>query len=265
MNPNRGYAPIAGDFWVYRRVCTNRTLKWNCCPTLLSAGPKFTCVCTEMFSMRSYWRNLSRLQEISLMEIGIVRVEFPLRTSPGRAFQNLQNEMEVFDTFNSHAWCPDLTVKFDILTFRWHHFRSFLDDRSHGMVKWSCPRNNKECSTIVAWVEPVWVHPSADLGWMFWDKLSYYLHLIPVPFSFLFFYVFCVLSNINKSHLLYLTSSPVSSLFGCSDRRNFSVPGGRVYPLGPSEPSKKLLDSSDLERKNVERECWGEVRWEWVF
>lgn len=96
-----------------------------------------------------------------------IGLEYQMRSLPHRAFQTLRNEMEVFDTFNGHAWCGDHNVsKYDVIKFRWHHFRSFLNDRCV-MDKWSCPPNNKECSTIVAWVEPVWVHPSADLGWMF--------------------------------------------------------------------------------------------------
>ncbi|XP_057501891.1 uncharacterized protein LOC130785823 isoform X5 [Actinidia eriantha] len=90
-------------------------------------------------------------------------VEHLIRTSPERAIMQLQNQLQI-DSFNAHAWCGACDTK-DGITFRWHLFRSCvnvqfcLDGRS-------CLRNNKDCSTIVMWMEPAWCHPSPALSWM---------------------------------------------------------------------------------------------------
>lgn len=95
-----------------------------------------------------------------------ISVEYLMRTCPERAFELLQNEMEVFNTFNVHAWCVACNdTEDEVEEFRWHNFWSCLNKR-YQLDDWNCPRNNEECSTIVAWIEPVWVHPSADLRWM---------------------------------------------------------------------------------------------------
>lgn len=93
---------IAGDFWVYRRVCTNSALKLICCPTIKRRTQVYLCVHGNVFHEVLLEEPLKVAKNFRDGDWQI-DLEYQMRSCPHRAFQKLQNEMEVFDTFNGHA------------------------------------------------------------------------------------------------------------------------------------------------------------------
>ncbi|KAJ7982400.1 F-box protein [Quillaja saponaria] len=90
------------------------------------------------------------------------KLENLFRTDVESAMLELQNVLEV-DSFNTGAWCG-LCDSDGVMTFRWHHFRSHLD-YYYRLNERSCHGNNKNCSTIIMWVEPTWFHPFPNMRW----------------------------------------------------------------------------------------------------